>query len=247
MLVMIALLVALSLALAAFVNGAKPAGQVYAQGEEQAPKRTISVSGKGELLITPDVAYVNASVETRAATAKAAQADNAKLFAAVEKVLYSTYKLSEKDVKSSGFTVQPEYRYTEKEGSVITGYVATHTLRITYRKLADIGAFLDALSAAGVNRVNGIEFGTEKQDQYELEAIEKAMANAEAKAKTIAKAAKRQLQGVVSVTQNSYNQPYYGGYYGRPASDMAGAESAPTSVQIGEIAVRVDVSVVYEM
>ena len=76
---------------------------------------------------------------------------------------------------------------------------------MTTRDLNGIGQLLDDLSASGANRMDGVQFDTEKQDQYELQALEKAMANAKAKAETLAKAAGKQLKGVLTISQNSAN------------------------------------------
>ena len=53
--------------------------------------------------------------------------------------------------------------------------------------------------------MDGVQFDTEKQDQYELQALDKAMANAKAKAETLAKAAGKQLKDVITISQNSMN------------------------------------------
>ncbi|WP_090583456.1 SIMPL domain-containing protein [Paenibacillus sp. OV219] len=213
-------------------------------------KSTITVAGSGKLQVTPDVAYVNVAVETRATTAKEAQAQNANQFAGLKKVLFTTYKMAEKDVKTVGFYVQPEYTYDQKTGeSKVKGYVATHSVQITTRNLDGIGQLLDALSASGANRVDGVQFDTEKQDQYELQALEKAMANAKAKADTLAKAAGKQVKEVISISQNNVNSgPIYYGQGGMAKADMAASsESAPTSVETGVINVSTDITVVYEM
>lgn len=210
-----------------------------------ADKRVISVSGSGEVTVEPDVAYLNFGIETKGKTANEAQKANAELFAKLNKTLLEDYKLDKKDVKSTSFNVQPEYTYTEKDGQKLVGYIAYHQVQVTYRALDKIGQLLDAVSAAGVNRVNNIQFSTEKQEQYELQAIEKAMKNAETKAKAIAKTAGKELKGVISVQQSSggYNPIVYGGY-ASPAFD-AKAEAA-TSIQTGQITINTSVSVQYE-
>ena len=117
------------------IGAGGPKAEVQAAATDGGVERgLITVSGNGELQVAPDVAYINVGIETRAATAKEAQAKNANQFAAMEKVLYDTYKMAKKDVKTVGFYVQPEYKYNEKDGtSKVTGYVATHTVQITSR------------------------------------------------------------------------------------------------------------------
>jgi len=246
------------LAVALLLTGGTAAAAVISGGAEDASaqseaeivlgdKKVITVSGTGEFEVAPDVAYLDVAVETRAATAKEAQANNATKFAALEGVLYQKYAIGKQDVKTTGFSVHPEYKYADNQEPKVTGYLAVHNIRITYRQLDKIGTLLDALSAAGANRMNGVQFDTEKEDQYELQALEKAMANADGKAAVLAKASKRTLKGVLSVSQASVTaQPVYGI---RMEKAMAAADSAgsATSIQSGQITVRTDITVMYEM
>ena len=116
------------------------------------------------------------------------------------KVLFDKYKLTKQDVQTVNFYVNPQYKYTQKEGQKLTGYSAIHGIRIAYQKLDQIGVLLDSLSGAGANHVEGVQFGLEKKDTIELKALEQAMANAKGKPRSAA-TADQQLQGVLSVSQ----------------------------------------------
>ncbi|THF73575.1 SIMPL domain-containing protein [Cohnella fermenti] len=207
---------------------------------------TITVGAEGSIKVEPDIAYVKFSVETRGANAKAAQQANADAFAAVEKVLYTTYGLAKQDVQTTGFDVQPEYNYTEKEGQVLKGYVANHSVQVSYRKLTEIGKLLDDLSAAGANRMNGVRFSTEKQDQYELEALKQAMTNADAKAAVLATSAKKQLGEVLNIVQGDVSPiPVIQTESLQMAKAMS--DAASTSIQSGQIEISASVTVQYAM
>lgn len=226
-------------------GGKEEIGTVAAETTETV-QNTITVGAEGSIKVEPDVAYVNFGVVTRGKTAQEAQQENATKFAAVEKALYETFGIDKKDVQTTGFNVQPEYNYTEKDGQVLKGYVANHEVQVTYRKLAEIGKLLDALSAAGANQMNGVGFSTEKRDQYELEALKNAMANADAKAGVLATSAKRQLGEVINIVQGSaapipvvQRMPEMA----KAMSDSAGS----TSVQAGQIEINVNVTVQYRM
>ncbi|WP_409345807.1 SIMPL domain-containing protein [Paenibacillus sp. MBLB4367] len=223
----------------------KPA-TAEAAGEQSVERNTIQVSGQGEFSVTPDVAYVTFAIQTEGKTANEAQKANADTFAKLEKLLYDTYKFDKKDVKTSGFNVQPQYSYEDKQGPKVTGYTANHSVTVTYRDLAKIGELLDAASEAGVNRVNGIQFGTEKGQDYELQVIEKAMANAETKAKSIAKYAGKSLKGIIHVEQSSSagtpRPVELGGY----AMAKSAAMDSATSIQAGELTLTGSVQVTFE-
>jgi uncharacterized protein YggE len=211
------------------------------------PANTVTVGASGSIKVEPDVAYLSIAVETRGAKAAEAQQANADKFAAVEKTLYEKFAIDKKDVKTTGFNVQPEYKYTEKDGQVLKGYIAVHQIQVTYRKLTEIGKLLDALTAAGANRLDGIQFGTEKKDQYELEALKKAMANASAKANVLASSANRQLKGVINIVQGDVSSnPILYDQYGANMK-LTESASASTSVQTGQIEISTTVTVQYEM
>jgi len=227
------------------IANAEAAATGAAQAEVSA-LNTITVGASGSIMVDPDIAYVNVAVETKGATASEAQQANAKQFAAVEKTLYETYKMDKKDVKTIGFNVQPEYNYTDKDGRKLVGYTAVHQIQVSDRKLDEIGKLLDSLSAAGANRIDGVQFATEKGDQYELEALKKAMASAKAKADTLAAAAGRQVKGVVNIVQGAASVPPVM-MNATMAKSMAMADSAVSSVQTGQIEISASVTVQYQM
>jgi hypothetical protein len=213
---------------------------------EASALNTITVGASGSVSVNPDIAHINVAVETRGPTAGEAQQANATKFAALEKVLYEQYKIDKKDVKTTGFSVYAEYNYTEKEGRVLTGYAAVHSLQVNYRKLDEIGKLVDALTAAGANRIDGIQFATEKSEQYELEALKKAMDNAKAKADTLAAAAGRQVKGVLNIVQGNVTSPPV---FAQNAAKvmLESAAGFSTSVQAGQIVIEVSVTVQYQM
>jgi uncharacterized protein YggE len=206
---------------------------------------TINVVGNGELSVTPDVAYVSIALLTKADTAKEAQSKNAAEFSKVQKVLFDTYKLDKKDVLTSGFQVQPVYTYAKNDEPKITSYSANQTIQITYRDLAKIGVLLDDLSGAGVNQMNGIQFDTEKRQEYEIQAIDNAMKNADLKAKAIAKNTGKELKGVINVTQGGTNAAPI--TYNREMMKMADTASiSATTISPGELKITSSISVQYE-
>lgn len=207
----------------------------------------ISVSAEGSVLAEPDVAYVQFAVETRGQTAREAQRANAETFAVVERTLKDTFRVAARDIRTVGFNVHPEYDYTERNGQKLKGYVATHVVQVTWRDLRDVGRLLDGLAQAGVNRMDGVTFGTEKQEPYELEALKKAMAAARAKADVLAASAGRRVKGVLSIEQGSQAPvPVLFRNAGAVAAESL-AGSPATSIQTGQIEIRATVTVRFEM
>ncbi|RKP49808.1 DUF541 domain-containing protein [Cohnella endophytica] len=243
-------LVALTVTAVAWIGYGRGAGNVVAAEAAQttaSSANTVTVGASGSIKVDPDVAYLSLAVETRGAKAADAQQANADKFAGVEKTLYEKFAIDKKDVKTTGFNVQPEYNYTEKDGQVLKGYVAVHSIQVSYRKLDGIGKLFDALTASGANRLDGVQFSTEKSEQYELEALKKAMANADAKAGVLAVSAKRQLGAVLNIVQgDAQSIPVVMNQMAKVAMDSA-ASFASSSVQSGQIEISANVTVQYAM
>lgn len=243
---------ALVIAGALLVGGSYYAGTI--RGEDTVAADTpqmqnrVTVVGKGELSVKPDIVYLSIGVETYADSAKSAQKSNAQKMEKVLAVLKNTWKINEKDLKTERFSVQPNYTYSEKEGQKVKNYSAFHSLEVTMRDLDKVGDLLDAVSNAGANQIGNARFSVENRDIHEAQVIEKAMASADIKAQAVAKGAKRQLGIVVSVVQQeAANNEMFGGM--NEASQMKAVSSADasTSVNPGEIKLVTQLHVQYEL
>jgi uncharacterized protein YggE len=117
----------------------------------------LSVSARGQASRVPDVATASAGVVTQAADASAAMRANAeqmnRLMAAIRAA-----GVAEKDTRTTGISVNPDYRYAENRAPEITGYRATNTVSIKVRDIDKLGKVLDALVANGANDINGPSF-----------------------------------------------------------------------------------------
>ncbi|WP_151737717.1 SIMPL domain-containing protein [Paenibacillus tengchongensis] len=228
------------------LNGAFT-GPEKAYAAEEMQKNIVSVVGKGELSIKPDVVYLSVGVSTSAATAEEAQKTNGAKISKITALLKSTWGIADKDIQSTQFYVQPNYSYSEKDGQQVKGYIAQHTLEVTYRDLAKVGSLLDAVSTAGANNIGNARFAIEDPSAFEAQVIEKAMANADVKAGAIAKAAKRSLGQVVTVIQSDDgNNPVT--YVEMNSMAKAAADAgAATSVEAGEVKVTTQLNVTYEL
>ncbi|AIQ10744.1 SIMPL domain-containing protein [Paenibacillus durus] len=243
-------------AMAVFVAGSLMAGGMTLSGSldkpqkayaEEVQKNTVSVVGKGELSMKPDIVYLSIGVDTSASTAQEAQKTNGAKIQKLTALLKNTWSISEKDIQTAEFYVQPNYTYSEKEGQQVKGYNAHHVLRVGYRDLAKVGALLDAASEAGANNIGNARFAVEDTSAFEAQVIEKAMANADVKAAAIAKAAKRTLGQVLTVSQND------GGIspvrYEENVKAMASVadNAGGTAVQPGEVKITTQLSVMYQL
>ncbi len=236
--VVIAML-ALALTLFNWSNHAEPVN-----AEEVKQNGTISVTGQGEIMVKPDVAYIQVGLDTTGKTAKESHDANAKQFTELSKVL-KDLKIAEKDIKTTRFNTYPNYEWINNKQE-LKGYRTEQMIQVTYRDLDKIGTVLDQLTTAGANRVQGVQFGSEKIEEYKLEALDKAMENARSKADRLVKHAGSKIKGVISISESgSYYQPMYD-YGANIGFSMSTKEEAySTQIYSGEIKVQANVSVSY--
>ena len=200
--------------------------------------RTISVTGVGQVSITPDMAYVTFGVDTDNANLAQAQSDNATQMTAVIAKLKSL-GITDKDIQTTGYYVSPQYDRDQK----VTGYHVSNGVRVTLRDLKSLGSTIDAVVAAGANRVTGISFDLSNKDAATQQAREQAVADARAKAEQYAKLVNMQLGAPVTISETSAPSPVYDTHTAMPAS----AGGATTPIQPGEGTVSVSVQIAYEM
>ena len=192
----------------------------------------------------PDVAYISIGIQTEGKTAEEAQAANAEQFAKLEKLLYDTYKFDKKDVQSSGFYVRPEYRHDSGKAEMV-GYTAIHNVSVTYLRYGQHRHAVRRRFLLAANRIDGVRFGTEKHDEYQLQAMEKALANARSKAEALAGYAGKSLGSVVHISETGASSP--ADHLRRSDGLSERSEvSESTSIQMGELDVRATLHVTYQ-
>ncbi|MFQ1625612.1 SIMPL domain-containing protein [Lysobacter zhanggongensis] len=203
----------------------------------------LSVSAQAETTRVPDIAHLSTGVVTQAADANAAMRANA---AQMTRVVDAIRKagIAERDIRSSGVNLHPQYRYADNQPPTITGYEARNTVDITVRKIGELGGIMDALVAVGANQINGPSFEVDDKegayDEARRAAIEKARARAQMYAQTLGMEVRR----IVSISEGN-------GGFGPPVPMMAMARmdkaEAGTPIAPGESTLSVNLDVVFEL
>ena len=174
-------------------------GMLGAQQPAPRPVPQLVVTGYGEIAVAPDRAMIDVAVETRATTAAAAAAQNARRL----RVVLDTLKargVAAGDIATLGYSVNPDYEPTPRGEAVRRGYVATNIIRVETRSLDRVGALLDAALGAGANRVNEVRFSSTRHAAIRDSATGLAIANARRTAESMARAAGGQLGELLEVS-----------------------------------------------
>jgi len=224
-----------------------PVAMTSAQAPDPAPPATndgtlLSVSARAEASRTPDVATLSTGVVTQAADAEAALKANSSQMSRVVATIRAA-GVGERDIQTSGISIQPQYRYAENQPPVITGYQASNTVNIKVRDIGKLGEVLDALVASGANQVHGPNFEIDKPEAVYDEARQAALAQAQARAQMYAQTLGLRVRRIVSISEGGGFQP--------PMPMMkavamdARMESAP--VAPGETTLSASLDVVFEL
>ena len=206
------------------------------------PEHTISVTGTGKVVVTPDLADLRLGVSVTKPTVKAARAAAA---ATMTNVIAAIKKLgiADKDIQTTNLSLQPVYTYPPNGGTPkLTGYTLSNTVAVTIRDLDKIGDVIDDSLTAGATTMDGVTFRNENPAAAEEQARKEAMTQAKAKADTLASSAGVHISGVSSISETSAPIPYPIPYFGAAAG---AAQDTSTPVQVGTNEVSVSVAVVY--
>jgi uncharacterized protein YggE len=208
-------------------------------------QRSIMVTGQGEASARPDIATINAGVQTRAASAIEAASRNQ---AAVEKVMAALEDqgIAEKDIQTSNYSIWPEQRRQPRgdDEVVIDGFRVSNSVAVRVRDLDRLGELLAAVTNAGANSINGINFAVEDTAALEARAREAAMQDARRRAESLAELAGVELGDVQQIAMTA------GGGYPRPIPmarmEAMAMDAAPApSIAPGESSMTVNVQVTY--
>ena len=203
---------------------------------------TLSISAFGEVKATPDKATISLGVQTTAATAAQAMADNAARMTQVTAAL-RRQGVADKDIQTSNINLSAQYNYEQNKAPQLTGYQASNEVTVTVQDLRRLGPAIDAVTSAGANQINGVGFGLKDPQAAEDQARLKAVQALQAKAQLYAGAAGYRIGRLVNLSEGGGSQPVL---YAPKVMTMA-ARQASTPVEAGELTVRADVSGLYEL
>lgn len=210
-------------------------------GADVAYKNTLNVRGEGKVYTKPDIAFVNLSVVTEGKNIKNVQNENSEKMNGVIAFL-KDFGIEEKDIKTTGYRLYPQYSYENRRIPQIIGYEITQTLEVKIRNLEKIGEILDNAVGIGINQVNSLQFGVDNDKELREQAKELAIKDAKDKAKKLASQLGIKLIKLSGFSEDSdYGFPVY-----RAAEEFGIGGGAP-DIEVGENEIMVNVTLIYEI
>lgn len=201
--------------------------------------RLISVVGEGEIKVVPDEVVCMFGTETMHQDLTQAKAENARRMQALFAVAHE-FTIEDKYIRTDYLNIEPRYNHQYQQRDFV-GYFVRRNVEITLRDMSKFEDFLSRVLEAGVDQVFGIQFRATKQKEYETEARQHALTDAQQKAQDMAAAFGQKLGMPYSITeQNGRIQPQPRGVMMEMASFSGGAQG---SVMPGEITITTQITV----
>lgn len=218
--------------------------------EDKIRDGSITVTGRGEMSVTPDMATIIMTIDTKSdlspksttsACMKEAIKKNAEKTKAILNSLTATHKIPTDDITTAAFNVYPQ---SHAKSDTITGYTATNTLAVRVRSIDKAGDVVGDLGEHA--RIQGVHLGI--SDSLRKTSMEKlrqlAIEDARTRAETFAKASgtKVGLVSAISENGNSWGNP--GGHM-----EMASAHSlrADMPISAGKTTISTSVTMTFNM
>lgn len=205
----------------------------------------FQAEGTGKAAGVPDIAKISFGVTINSVTVSDAQNQ---VNSNINSILKSLKELSieEKDIKTTNYSVYPNYNYSETRQQ-ITGYTVAQNIDVEIKRIDKVNKAVDAITANGGNLVGQISFDFDKTTRKKLEdqARREAVDEAREKAQSLAKASGINLGKIINVEETTNNRPI-------PIfADSAGRGGAPaekaTEITPGQSSIQITVTLSYEI
>ncbi len=204
----------------------------------------VRAAGEATIKAKPDRAEITIGVSTKAGTAESASNQNAsesnKLQSALKQALGSGG-----EIKTSGYSLSPQYDYVQGHAPRLSGYQAENTVNVTVDDLSLLGKVIDAATANGANQINGISFTLKDSSEVRSKALAQAAVNARANAESIAKALG--VTVVALLQAEPAEVPAVRPLMMQARMMAASPAQAPTPVEAGDLDIHATVSVTLEV
>lgn len=201
----------------------------------------ITASGTGSITMAPDMATIDAGIETNSANANDAISQNNAKYERVVTAL-ENLGIARADITLAYYNVSfnPPPRVARPNSDERYGYTVSRNFTVKVGQIGKAGAVSDACTSAGATTINGVSFGLADSSAPRSRATAKAVADARANAETLAQAAGLRIISIKSIRLGGAEPPAP-----MPMMRMAAAPSPPTEFDQSNVNVSVTVSVVF--
>ncbi len=205
----------------------------------------ISVAGEGRVSAKPDVALITLGVTALRPTVAAARESAASSLTGMIDAIKAG-GVADKDIQTQQLSIYPEYDYSNDGVQTLRGFRVSNTVTAKLRDVDKTGDIVDAAVVAGGDEatIQGIAFTIDDPASLREEARAAAVADAKARAETLASASGVEIGEPLSISEGGvFEPPIYA--YDRAAGGSASAEQVATPIEPGELDVVISVNVTW--
>jgi uncharacterized protein YggE len=207
--------------------------------------------------VVPDRVLIQMGVQSNGTTPQNVESANSITINSVIQALKGL-GIEEKDIVTDWYVIEPLYE--DYSSLYIKGYRIHNIVAITLRDIGKVNQVIIAALNAGANQVVNVEFYLSDLRKYRDQARQLAMVAAQEKAGDLASAAGAETGCVMNINENTWSY-YNGGWYAQnrdlwtqntvqniaPAGGESGALTEAGPVNLGQIAVRAEVSASFSL
>ena len=146
--------------------------------------REMTVIGNGEIVAQPGYVQIQIEVRTEGDSISDVQQENARTMTRVIESIVAL-GIPREAIQTATYTISPQYDFIEGR-QVFRGYVVQNAITVKITDISQVGTVIDTAVQNGANDVSAIQFKIENVDAYYRQALNLALMNAMAKAKSMA-------------------------------------------------------------
>ncbi|WP_269618535.1 SIMPL domain-containing protein [Zhongshania sp. BJYM1] len=197
----------------------------------------VVVAAHGEVEALPDIARLQLQIsETRNTAVDAKNRVDER----TARVLTAMREqgIPESDIRASQIRVYPDYEWQDGK-RLLRGQRVERSVDVTLTDLSRYGALLDGLVQAGITELGNVSFDLSNRDALMAQAVQAAIADANAQAATLAAGFGRKVAGVYHIDQGG-NGPIQ-----QERMVMMDAKMSAAPMLLGNETVSADLNVVF--
>ena len=153
---------------------------------------TMTLTGQGHVMATPDLAVIRLGVETTGYSLSDIQSENARIS---QRVIQTLSQASITEIKTIQYTIDKRYEY-EDGRQIDKGYSVRNILEIKTNNIDEVGTIIDTAVNVGANIVLSISFELSEPERYYQQALTLAVDQAIQKARTISENLRTRLNPI---------------------------------------------------
>ncbi len=187
----------------------------------------LAVVGVGKVDIVPDTASVDLGIVNN--DAKTIDEAQSKINSVNNSIVENVKQLGigAGDIKTSNYSITPNYDYSKGGTGVITGYNGNTTVTIKVKDTAKLPQVIEAGTKGGANQIMGTNYSIDKPENYQEQARQKAIDNAKEQAQKLASQLGIKLGKVTNIVESTNSPGPLPMLYSKEAMGMGGGTNAP--------------------